>query len=217
MAKAKDYYAILGVAESAGLDEIKKAYRKLAFKFHPDRNQGDKSAEEKFKEISEAYYVISDPKRREEYDLSLKGGASGDFHGAEGFDFSEFINSIRRSGGGGSSSGFSGLEDILGDLFTRRDSYSDEDVKPFGSSGGGYRQYGAPEEINTDIQAKVDIPRNKAGKKIKVTIRIREGKSLTVQVPPTIGNGQKIRLKEQGQPCPCCGKKGDLYVKINFK
>ena len=110
----KDYYDILGVKEDASEAEIKKAYRKLALKYHPDKNPGDKKAEEKFKEISEAYYALGDKERRAKYDnLRKMGGFTGDFSSAQGFDFSEFLKQF--SGGGGSFSSGSIFDDIFGD------------------------------------------------------------------------------------------------------
>ena len=87
----KDYYNTLGLPEDADVDTIKKAYRKLALKYHPDKAQGDKKrAEERFKEMSEAYYVLSDAKRRAEYDAYRTGsGPQGEFTSAQGFDFEE--------------------------------------------------------------------------------------------------------------------------------
>ena len=107
MATRPDYYKTLGVDKKATADEIKKAYRKLARKYHPDRNQGDQSAEERFKEIQQAYSILSDPEKRKRYDSG--GGIFG------GFDPSAF----RRGGGaGGAGGGFGGgFTDILSDLF----------------------------------------------------------------------------------------------------
>src|SRR5580692_2576541 len=107
-----DYYKTLGVGKNASEGEIKKAYRKLARKYHPDRNAGDKQAEERFKEVSQAHDVLSDPDKRKEYD---RGGLLGSFGGAGGFDPSGFASGF--SGGGG------GFTDILSNLF--------------GGSGGG--------------------------------------------------------------------------------
>ncbi|MGB3057094.1 MAG: DnaJ domain-containing protein, partial [Candidatus Omnitrophota bacterium] len=110
----KDYYDILGVKEGAGAEEIKKAYRKQALKYHPDKNPDDKKAEEKFKEISAAYYTLGDEKRRKEYDnLRRMGAYTGDFSSAQGFDFSDFLKQF--SGGFSSGSSFDGL---FGDIFS---------------------------------------------------------------------------------------------------
>ena len=108
MAK-RDYYEVLGVNKSANKDEIKKSYRKLALKYHPDKNKGDKSAEEKFKEASEAYHVLSDDKRKANYDQFGHAGVNqpGGFGGA-GVDFGDISN--RQGGGsGGNSNGHGGL------------------------------------------------------------------------------------------------------------
>jgi molecular chaperone DnaJ len=116
----KDYYKVLGVTKGASADEIKKSYRKLARKYHPDANKGDSGAEEKFKEISEAYNVLSDEKRRKEYDeaRSLFGGGvrmPGSAGGGYNFDLGDLFGS---SGGGGGAGG--GLGDLLGGVFGRR-------------------------------------------------------------------------------------------------
>src|SRR3954471_6555159 len=96
MANKRDYYEVLGLARSAGAEEIKKAYRKLAVQHHPDKNPGDKKAEERFKELSEAYEVLSDPQRRQMYDQFGHAAAGQGAGGPGGFDFQGF-------GGGGAS------------------------------------------------------------------------------------------------------------------
>src|SRR5713226_6231097 len=114
----KDYYEILGVKKTATEDEIKKAYRNLAKKYHPDKNKGNKEAENKFKEVSEAYAVLSDKEKREQYDrlgreaFSFGGGGANPFGG---FDFSQFTNRSRRGGRRGTAPG--GFTDIFSDLF----------------------------------------------------------------------------------------------------
>jgi molecular chaperone DnaJ len=123
----KDYYKVLGVTKTANADEIKKSYRKLARKYHPDANKGDAKAEERFKEISEAYNVLSDPKQRKEYDeaRSLFGGGfrrpspagAGGQGGFGGFDLGDLFG----GGGGTTTAGGQGggLGDILGGVFGR--------------------------------------------------------------------------------------------------
>jgi molecular chaperone DnaJ len=112
----RDYYEVLGVKRSASTDEIKKAYRKLAKKYHPDVNPGNKQAEERFKEISEAYMVLSDPEKKKKYD-------QGGYQPFEDFDFSRMYSQYSQQGqpfGSYEYSGVGGLEDILGDMFTRK-------------------------------------------------------------------------------------------------
>ncbi len=207
----KDYYRILGVAEGAGAGELKSAYRKLALRYHPDRNPDKKEAEERFKEISEAYYVLSDPKRREEYDLMRKGGFAGAFRGAEGFDFSEFMNAFR----GGRSSrrfgGFSAFEDILGDIFG---GFGGAGEQNFYSYGG---QDATGEKEDTSVRTEVTIPKSAVAKGSKVRIKVSSGETISVDVPKTIRDAQSLRLKDRGRVCPTCGKRGDLYVKIRLK
>ena len=213
----KDYYKILGVPEKADAEEIKKAYRKLAFRHHPDRNPDNKKeAEAKFKEISEAYYVLNDPKRREEYDLFRRGGfRRGEYHGAEGFDFNDLLNRLRS---GNRSRGSSPFDDLFGDIF----SFS-AGGRPQGQRVVYYQTGGqdddepvGEEKVDTDVRLTVRVSKDKVAKGGKVLIKNQEGKSIAVQIPKSIQNGQQLRLKEQGRVCPCCGKKGDLLLKIQW-
>ena len=117
----KDYYAILGVSESATTDEIKKAFRKLAVKHHPDRG----GSKEKFQEINEAHTVLSDEKKRQQYDLYRKGGFSSGFGDGAGFDFGNF-GGFGGFGNGGVQIDMGDLGDLIGNMFTG-----------FGGMGGG--------------------------------------------------------------------------------
>src|SRR5437879_13914750 len=120
----KDYYEILGVKKTATEEEIKKSYRNLAKKYHPDKNKGNKEAENKFKEISEAYAVLSDTEKRAQYDrlgreaFSFGGAGGGGANPFAGFDFQEFANRARGGGGGArrGTGGGGGVRDILADV-----------------------------------------------------------------------------------------------------
>ena len=215
----KDYYSILGVKEDATQDQIKKAYRKLAVKYHPDKNPGDKKAEEKFKEISGAYYALGDEKRRKKYDNLRKMGAyTEDFSSAQGFDFSDFMGQFS---GGGFSSG-SPFEDLFGDIFSSsgrgrsRDRYT-----YYYSTGGGMRdssaRSGGEREVDTDSRAELPIPKTLAEKGGEAKFKLSSGSSITLKVPKGTKDGQKMRLREQGSRCPCCKHKGDLIITIKIK
>jgi len=215
----RDYYAVLGVKEDASDAEIKKVYRKLAVKYHPDKNPGDKKAEEEFKKISEAYYTLGDDKRRKEYDnLRRMGAQTGDFSSAQGFDFSEFARHFSSGGtrGFSSDSVFSG---IFGDLFSGRGGAGGGNSRTyFYSSGGNYAQgAGAVAEVNTDVNAVLPVPKDLAEKGGEARFNLSSGKSITLKVPKGTKSGQKMRLRGQGEDCPCCKHKGDLIVTIKIK
>ena len=198
MAK-RDYYEVLGVPKNASDDEIKKAYRKLAVKYHPDKNPGDKEAEAKFKEINEAHDVLSDKQKRARYDQfghAGVGGASGG-GGYGGFSGNPF------GGFGGQSFNFDfgggGLDDILGSLFG------------FGAAGSRRPRRGA------DYQTSVTLTFEEAifGTTKSVTV---DGASLKVKIPAGIDDGMSIRLRGKGGPAPEGGSEaGDLYVKVRVK
>jgi DnaJ-class molecular chaperone len=218
----KDYYEILGVKENASEAEIKKAYRKLALKYHPDKNQGDKKAEEKFKEVSEAYYALGDPKRRKEYDnIKKMGGYTGDFSEAQGFDFSDFIKNFS---GGASGGGHSPFGDIFGDIFSGGSGRGGSGPRTYYySSGGGMRGSGETDpgasyaRKDTTVRATLPIPAKLAEKGGEAKFKLSGGKNVTLKIPPATKDGQKMRLRDQGEACPCCGNKGDLIVTLRIK
>ena len=265
MSTKRDYYDILGVGKSADATEIKKAYRKLAMKYHPDKNPGDKEAEEKFKEINEAYEVLSYETKRKNYDQFGHEGVNGQgFGGAGGF--------------GGQ--GFGGFDDIFGDIFG--DMFG-------GGFGGGSRPRRRGPERGADIKQRINISFEEAafGKKVQVKINrseecdachgsgakpgtskktcptcngsgqvqsvqrtpfgniastrtcstcngegevidspcskchgkgsIRKTKTIEVDIPAGIDEGQMIKLGGQGELGTRGGPRGDLYIEVNVK
>lgn len=218
----KDYYKMLGAAEDASESEIKAAYRKLAVKYHPDKNPGDKKSEEKFKEISEAYYALGDKKRRDKYDnLKKTGGFTSDFSSAQGFDFSDFLRQF--SGGGFSSE--SSFGDLFGDAFSggRREAGSKGAYTYYytaNSPGSGNvfysNQEGNVTSVDTDIRAILPIPKKLAAKGGEAKFTLSSGKYITLKIPKGTKSGQKLRLRGQGEKCPCCSHKGDLIVTVKM-
>lgn len=201
MAK-RDYYEILGVSKTASDDEIKKAYRKLAVKYHPDKNPGDKQAEEKFKEISEAHEVLSDKQKRARYDQfghAGVGGASGNPFGGQGNPFAQGGQynfngqSFNFDFGGG------GLDDILGSLFG------------FGA-GGRQRRPTRGEDYRTNLTITFEEAIFGTTKTVNI-----DGKDIKLKIPKGIDDGMAIRLAGKGGPAPAGGSKGDLYVAVHVK
>jgi len=193
----QDYYKTLEVSKSASQDEIKKAYRKLARLYHPDKNPNDKVAEEKFKRISEAYEVLSDPDKRKQYDQlgsnwkQYQQGGQGSYSGGHpGFD--DIF-------GGGGGSGFS-------DFFERF----------FGGNpfGGGNDAGGFRATKGADQRAEMTISLHEAFHGTSRVLSIN-GQSTRIKLKAGIKNGKKIRLKGKGAASRSGGTAGDLYIKIN--
>ncbi|MBQ3464715.1 DnaJ domain-containing protein [Candidatus Saccharibacteria bacterium] len=199
MAK-RDYYEVLGVSKNASDDEIKKAYRKLAVKYHPDRNPGDKEAEAKFKEINEAHEVLSDKQKRARYDQfghAGVGGASGNPFGggASGNPFGGFnYNGQSFNFDFGGAGGF---EDILGSLF----------------GFGGPRRPRRGADYQTSVTLTFEEAIFGTTKEISAN-----GENIKVKIPAGIDDGMSIRLKGKGGDAPEGGsERGDLYVKVRVK
>ena len=210
MTTKRDYYEILGVSKNASDDEIKKAYRTLAIKYHPDKNPGAKSAEEKFKEISEAHEVLSDKQKRARYDQFGHAGVGGAAGGAYGNPFGGQSGSYNFNGQefhfnfGGDGAGFAGggLDDILGSLFG------------FGGMGGRRRSM-----RGADYRTQITITFEEAIFGTTKSINV-EGSNIKLKVPAGIDDGMSIRLKGRGGPAPegvQGAEKGDLYVLVRVK
>lgn len=200
----KDYYKILGVAKNASDDEIKKAFRKLARAHHPDANPGNKASEEKFKEVSEAYEILSDDEKRKQYDMlranpfAQQGGFNRQAgHGAPGGGF----------GGFGGAGGFGGLDDILNTIFRQA-----------GQSGpmGGQRSAPSPRGENLEVEAAISLEDVIHGTSVTVTVHHADGssKKLKVSIPKGVATGTKVRVAKEGEPSPQGGAPGDLFVKV---
>ncbi len=213
----KDYYKTLGVAKSASQDEIKKAYRKLAKKYHPDANPGNKKAEDKFKEANEAYEVLGDKEKRAKYDQF----GTMDFQNGMNFDPSQFGQYEFR----GSQNGFS---DFFNMFFGEAGGIDLNDLFGSGAAGGpGARTqgFGSGYSARTqmrgeDIEAEMTITPEDGieGTEKTFTIRGRSGsKTISVKIPKWIPEGGKIKLSGQGSPGFGGGPNGDLYIKIHFK
>ncbi len=217
MKYSKDYYKILGVQENTSAPEIKKEYRKLAIQFHPDKNKGNKQAEERFKEISEAYYVLSDPKRRSEFDQYRKLGGvdprgGGGFHGAEGFDFEDLLRSYgsqsRRTTN--RSQSYSGFADIFDEIFNSDGASSERQFRSASSHLGRGRTSSVD---NFDEQGILKVSANRAKEGGAVKIRAKNGKTIAVKIPKGAKEGMKLRLKGLGKVSQA-GQHGDLILQI---
>lgn len=212
----KDFYKVLGVSKDADEATIKKAYRKLARTWHPDQNKGNPEAEERFKEIGEAYTVLSNPEQRQQYDAIRAMGAGG-FRGsaggggASGVNFEDIFGAFGGGNGGNvrfsTSGGGAGinLDDILG---------------AFGGFGGGSSRGSSPyqqaPQKGEDLHAstRITLKQSLSGVNIKLAV---SGKPMTVKVPKGIKDGQSVRLRGKGKASINGGSAGDLIVTIHVE
>jgi len=195
-----EYYDILGVPKSASIDEIKKSYRKLALKYHPDRNPGDSKAEEQFKKISEAYAVLSDPEKRRQYDTF----GSQNFHQRystddifRGTDFQSIFRDFN----------FGGFDHIFGRMFTGG-----------GGGGAGFQQAGRAPLRGQDVEYSVEVGFDEAyhGGERQLSFQLPGGVSreLKLRIPAGVKDGGRLRVAGKGAPSPQGGPNGDLFVVI---
>lgn len=211
----KDFYKVLGVSKDISEADLKKTYRKLARKYHPDSTQGDVAAEAKFKEISEAYAVLSDKDQREEYDqIRAMGSGSARFQapgagGAGGFEdvFSRFGQS---RGGGGQQADFDDLFSMFGQ---QGGGFGNG---RFGQSTGGFRGYGGPQR-GADVTARTTLDFTTAVQGETISLAGEDGKPFKVKIPAGVADGQKIRLRGRGRPSPDGGESGDIVVAITVR
>ncbi len=209
----KDFYKVLGVSKDVTPAELKKTYRKLARKFHPDSNPGDKAAESKFKEISEAYSVLSDEEQRKEYDQVRAMGSGARFtapgSGAGAGGFEDVFGGM--FGGGQTQQGYTfqqgGFDDVLGGMFGNG---------RFGSASGGYRGYGGPTR-GRDIQATTTIDFVTATKGETINLQGSDGRPIKVKIPAGVADGQKIKLRGRGQASPDGGESGDIVLTVSVR
>jgi molecular chaperone DnaJ len=188
----KDFYKVLGVSETATKSDIKKAYRKLAQQYHPDANKGDKSAEERFKEISEAHAVLSNDERRKEYDEFRRLAHSGG-----GFGF-----------GGPGAGGPGGVRINIEDLFGGR---GGEDAGVFEDLLGGFGFRGRSRGHDAETEVSLDFEDAVYGTMLTLASGTK------VRVPAGVRDGARIKVRGQGQPGPRGGEPGDLYVKVRVQ
>jgi molecular chaperone DnaJ len=243
----KDFYAVLGVAPDASADDIKKAYRKLARQHHPDANGGDSAAERRFKEIGEAYAVLSDPEQRQQYDAvraMARGGArftaGGPNGGAGGFE--DLLSGLfgattggRRGGvrfttpGGAGPNAAPNLEDILG-MFGSSSGYPGAGYPSAGYPGTGYPGTGSPgagypgagqAQRGDDLAAEATLTFRQALEGALLNLRVDDpltgSRTVTARVPPGVRDGQKIRLRGKGHPGEAGAENGDLVVTVHVQ
>ncbi len=203
-----DYYEVLGVEKGSPDKEIKKAYRKLAMKYHPDRNKGDKEAEEKFKKLSEAYAVLSDPEKRKQYDTYGESGFQQRYSQEDifrGFDLGDILKEFGLGGRGGSFRA-SGSQGSPFEAFFYQS----------GGPGGAGRAAQQPVKgSDQTYELSVSLSEVLSGSEKTISLR-RENKTenVSVKIPKGIKAGQKLRLTGKGSPSPYGGPPGDLFLII---
>ncbi|UZN03840.1 DnaJ C-terminal domain-containing protein [Cellulomonas sp. S1-8] len=213
----KDFYAVLGVTKDADAPTIKKAYRKLARQLHPDQNPGDASAEARFKDIGEAYAVLSDAEQRQQYDQlrAMAGGArftAGGRGGSGSAGFEDVFGGMFGAGAGANGpggrvrystggAGGAGFEDILGGLF--------------GGGGAGFGGARGPQP-GADLSATTTLPFRTAVEGSTISLSV-EGRTVNARIPAGVRDGQKIRLRGKGRPGEPGAPDGDLVITVQVE
>ncbi len=218
---AEDYYQILGVDKNASQSDIKKAYRKLAQKYHPDKAQGDKDAEAKFKKISEAYAVLSDAEKRKQYDTYGSEDFQQRYTQEDIFKNFDLGDILREFGfGGDAARGFSGgfgrkfSGGPKGRTFYSTGGDMGENAF-FQNMGGGFGQK-QQRTKGRDLEHEISLSLQEILNGSRKTLSINQGgttKTVTVKIPKGMTKGKKIRLQGKGEPSPHGGPDGDLYIK----
>lgn len=228
---AKDYYQILGIARTADADEIKKAYRRLAKQYHPDVNKGESGAEDRFKEVSEAYEVLSDAKKRKQYDMlghafagggAAPGGYSGFGGRSGGFSWS--------SGGGmpGQDVPDEMFEGGIGDLFSELFGMGGVRSRKGSRASTGTGRSGSDPSARTkeirgqDLRGSVDIDFLEAVHGTTCQVELDRGatgktEKISVKIPAGVTQGQQLRLSGKGGMAPAGGKAGDLFLEVRIR
>jgi curved DNA-binding protein len=214
-----EYYQVLGVAKTASADDIKKAYRKLAIKFHPDKNQGNKKSEEKFKEISEAYAVLSDPEKRKQYDTYGSAGFHQRYSQEDIFRNFDLNDILRQFGFGGGFQNTGGFRSAGGFRPGGGGSSFDNIFGQAGGRGGGCQGGGCgPQPVaGNDLTYELTVTLEEVLHGAEKAISLRQNgqaQSVSVKVPKGIETGKRLRLSGKGAPSPSGGPPGDLYLKI---
>lgn len=192
----KDFYKVLGVSKDVSDAELKKVYRKLSRKYHPDTNPGDAKAEAKFKEVSEAYSVLSDKKERAEYDQVRAMGSGARFTGGPGG------GNFQGGFPGGANFGGGGFEDVFANLF--------------GGGMGGRGGFGPQRGADLTTSTTIDFIDGVKGTSIKLQLK-SSGEPTTIKIPAGVQDGQKIKIAGKGQASPNGGPAGDLIITVTVK
>ncbi len=214
---ADDYYKILGVEKNADASDIKKAYRKLALKYHPDKTKGDKAMEEKFKKISEAYAVLSDPEKRTQYDTYGSADFQQRFSQEDIFRNFDLGDILKEFGFSGSMGGFSANFGRGG----QRSGFSGAGGNPFfqNAGQGGFRQKTRHPAKGRDIEYEIPLTLQEIMQGTKKTITINQGgtaKAIEVNIPKGLTDGKKIRVPGKGEMSAEGGPAGNLFIRSRF-